>query len=274
MGISRKVALLLIPFLSGINRVLDVHAESPPPNSLSVESSHEGDASPECGAWADLGECESNAEYMLSHCADSCWQQSIIQQAVGTGIPFPVYCNTTVGMITYEMHPAWAPWGVERFVKLLADGFFDGTPFFRAIPKFLVQFGVSLDEEVKQRWDNRPSIPDDKQEDKPLTVGFKKGMMAFAGNGEHSRTTQLFVAFEDNELLGEEPWETPVGVVVDGMSRLETIAMYGDFPDFGGSGPDPEELEQPGARNYLKQHFNQMDYILSCHAELPIGEEE
>jgi len=41
----------------------------------------------------------------------------------------------------------------------------------------------------------------------------------------HRATTQLFVAFSDSDHLGHEPWETPIGVVVEGMERLESMAM-------------------------------------------------
>lgn len=149
-----------------------------------------------------------------------------MRTAIATGHPFPVYCQTTVGLLELEIHPAWAPWGVERFTKLIGDGYFTNTPFSRAIPDFLVQFGISLDEDKAKRWRERPSIPDDKEEDKPLTRGFKRGMISFAGSAENSRTTQLFIAFSDNDNLGKEPWESPIGLVIgDGMERLEKITM-------------------------------------------------
>ena len=60
------------------------------------------------------------------------------------------------------------------------------------------------------------------------------------------------MAFEDSDSLGSEPWETPVGLVVEGLERLEAMAMYGDFPAFGGAGPDPELIRGPGAKDYLQ----------------------
>jgi hypothetical protein len=77
--------------------------------------------------------------------------QHIIRSAVLTGRPFLVQCESSVGAFTLEIHPAWAPWGVERFLKLLGDTWFDDSPFFRAIPRFLVQFGASLSQAVQQR---------------------------------------------------------------------------------------------------------------------------
>ena len=37
----------------------------------------EADQDMDCGAWADLGECEKNEAFMLEHCAESCYHQVV-----------------------------------------------------------------------------------------------------------------------------------------------------------------------------------------------------
>ena len=48
-------------------------------------------------------------------------------------------------------------------------------------------------------------------------------MVSFAGHGQHSRTDQIFIAYSDNEDLGKSPWETPIGMVVEGMEVVDKI---------------------------------------------------
>ena len=163
---------------------------------------------------------------------------------------------------------------IHTFTHPPTSPLFISKQLFRAIPRFLVQWGVSLDEATEQRWRDRPPIPDDDPRRRPFTRGFKRGMISFAGNEEHSRTTQLFIAFSENDRLGESPWESPIGVVKeDGMERLDRITMYGDVPEFGGTGPDPGRLASPKeARTYLQTQFPKMDYIRHCRADLPLSD--
>ena len=39
-----------------------------------------------------------------------------------------------------------APLAARRFLSLVREGFFDGCPFFRVLPGYLVQFGLPLEE--------------------------------------------------------------------------------------------------------------------------------
>ena len=43
-----------------------------------------------------------------------------------------------------ELYPETAPETVENFVKLVEDGFYDGLPFRRVIPGFMIQGGCPL----------------------------------------------------------------------------------------------------------------------------------
>ncbi len=118
-----------------------------------------------------------------------------------------VHCETTKGPMKIEIYPEWSPIGAERFLALVADEFYTNIALFRCVKKFLVQFGIS-DNPIKKHW-HGDNIPDDPN----LHMGIKKNYLSFAGGGPNTRSTQLFIAFEDLEFLGNEPWETPFGML-------------------------------------------------------------
>ena len=45
--------------------------------------------------------------------------------------------------VVIEIKPEWAPLGAKRFEKLVESGFFNGTAFYRVVPGFVVQWGIS-----------------------------------------------------------------------------------------------------------------------------------
>lgn len=53
----------------------------------------------------------------------------------------------------------------------------------------------------------------------------KRGTLAFGGNGEHSRSTEMWIAYQDNDHLGHRPWETPFAQVGRAASLLEDGKM-------------------------------------------------
>ena len=70
-----------------------------------------------------------------------------------------VLCDTTAGPWTVEVHPSWSPNGAKRYLELVEDGFFTNLPLFRAVPGFLVQFGISMDKDKNKKWEE--TIADD-----------------------------------------------------------------------------------------------------------------
>ena len=121
-----------------------------------------------------------------------------------------VQCETTKGPIDIVLNPRWSPNGVERFLDLVENKYFNqNVPLFRCVENFLCQFGYLPGAEPFEM-----TIEDDRLV--PESVPFKRGYVSFAGNGPHSRSSHLFVTLGDHvESLGTEPWETPIGYVTE-----------------------------------------------------------
>lgn len=83
-------------------------------------------------------------------------------------------------------HEDWAPNGAARFRELVQAQFYDDTRFFRVIPSFMVQFGLSGTPEKNAEW-RAKTIQDD-----PVKESNKPGYITFAKTGApNSRTTQV-----------------------------------------------------------------------------------
>ena len=72
-----------------------------------------------------------------------------------------VSCGTTKGQFVAKFYHDWSPQGYDRATALFQKGFYDHSHFFRVVPKFLVQFGISYtDKKALKQYANTP-IPDD-----------------------------------------------------------------------------------------------------------------
>src|SRR5215831_19522820 len=65
---------------------------------------------------------------------------------------FKAKFETTQGTFVVEVHRDWAPNGADRFYNLVKNGYFDGVKFFRVVPNFMVQFGISGDPSIAKKW--------------------------------------------------------------------------------------------------------------------------
>lgn len=173
-----------------------------------------------------------------------------------------VICETTKGRMDIVVQPDWAPRGAARFLQLVDDGHFHDLPFFRCVDNFLCQFGSMPPRAGAKSY---ATIPDDPK--LPQLRTFHRGYMSFAGNGENSRATHMFITLgEKLDGLGAMPWETPFGYVTE-ASMQNTVShfttSYGDIAPWG-AGPDPQKIEAPDGAAYLKKNFPALDYIKSC----------
>ena len=172
---------------------------------------------------------------------------------------FKAKFDTSKGVFVIEVTRAWAPQGADRFYNLVKNGFFDNTRFFRVIPNFMVQFGISGDPALNTKW-RVARIPDDKP-----AQSNTRGMVSFATSGPNARTTQVFINFKNNSRLDPLGF-APFGKVVSGMNVVDALnGEYGEgAPD--GRGPDQMRLQAEG-NAYLAKDFPRMDFIKKATIE-------
>ncbi|HLJ50303.1 MAG TPA: peptidylprolyl isomerase [Bryobacteraceae bacterium] len=140
---------------------------------------------------------------------------------------YRVQFDTTKGSFTVEVHKDWAPLGADRFYELAKKKFFDGNRFFRVLKGFVVQFGINGKPDVMDYW-YQLRIPDD-----PVKQSNTRGTITFATSGPATRTTQVFINYDDNTKLDAQGF-APFGRVVQGMEVVDNLnGEYGEAPDQG-----------------------------------------
>ena len=164
---------------------------------------------------------------------------------------FRAKLTTTKGDVVLEINRAWAPIGADRFYNLVRAGFFTNVAFFRVVPRFMVQFGISPRPDVARAWENSQIIDD------PVKQSNKRGRITFAKTGApNSRTTQVFINYVDNVFLDPQGF-APVGEVVEGMENVDKIySGYGESPDQG-------RLHSEG-KAYSDKAFPMLDKVVSA----------
>jgi cyclophilin family peptidyl-prolyl cis-trans isomerase len=160
---------------------------------------------------------------------------------------FKAKFTTTAGDFVVEVHREWAPLGADRFYNLVRYGYFTNAAFFRVVPGFVVQFGLSADPAVNKVW-KTATIQDD-----PVVQSNKRGNLVFATAGPNTRTTQLFINFADNARLDGMGF-APFGSVVEGMDVVDKIYPgYRELPN--------QDLITEQGDTYLKTNFSYIDKI-------------
>ena len=154
---------------------------------------------------------------------------------------------TTAGDFVVHVKRESAPLGADRFWNLVKHGFFNNAAFFRVVPGFVVQFGLSANPAVNKAWDNA------KIQDDPVKESNHIGTLTFATAGAGTRTTQLFINLAENPRLDQMGF-APFGTITSGMDVVQKIyAGYGEQPDQG-------EITDKG-KAYLEKNFPKLDVI-------------
>ncbi len=164
---------------------------------------------------------------------------------------YKVRFETTKGDFVVKVEPSWAPVGAARFRELVEIGFFDECRFFRVMPDFMVQFGINGDPKIQKKW-KEANLPDDFPRQSNT-----RGRITFATAGPNTRTTQVFINYNNNYRLNSDGF-APFGEVIDGgMDVVDAInSEYKQEPDQG--------LIQSVGNGYLNRNFPNLDYIKSA----------
>ena len=169
---------------------------------------------------------------------------------------FKAKFTTTKGDFVVEVTRAWSPRGADRFYNLVKYHFYDGAAFFRVLPGFVAQFGISPGPEVSRVW-QRAAIPDDR-----VTQSNTRETLTFATGGPNTRTTQVFINLANNSSLNSMGF-SPFGKVIEGMEVVDKFySRYGEgAPD--GNGPNQGRLQSEG-KAYLEKNFPKLDTITTA----------
>lgn len=164
---------------------------------------------------------------------------------------FSVRLETSAGPVVIQVTRDWAPIGADRFYNLVRNGFYDEQRFFRVVPNFVVQWGLSGNPKLNQVW-HRAHILDD-----PVVQSNTRGRITYAKtNQPNTRTTQLFINLGDNANLDGMGF-APFGEVVEGIEVVDAInAEYGQQPSQG-------QIAMNG-NAYLAENFPNLDYIIKA----------
>ena len=168
--------------------------------------------------------------------------------------------TTTKGDFVVQVTRSWAPNEADRFYNLVKHGYFSGVEFFRVVPGFVVQFGLTGSPAINKAWENA-TIKDD-----PVTQTNAAGTITFAQTGSpNSRSTQVFINLGDNAALDHSGQGfAPFGKITSGMEVVQNL--YGGYADQPTNHQD--EITNQG-NAYLQKNFPKLDSIKSAKITSP-----
>ncbi len=164
---------------------------------------------------------------------------------------FKVKFTTTRGDFTVMVTRAWAPNGADRFYNLVKHHFYDNASFFRVVPGFVVQFGISAYPPVAAAW------ADANIKDEPVVGSNKRGYLTYAKTSlPNTRATQIFINLSDNAGLDRQGF-SPFGYV-DAQGMKVVDMLYDQYGDAGG--PDQDQISKLG-KPYVDKGWPKLDSI-------------
>src|SRR5258707_997792 len=175
---------------------------------------------------------------------------------------FQVKFTTTRGDFTVSVNRGWAPIGADRFYNLVKHHFYDNASFFRVVPGFIVQFGISAYPPVSAAWEKA------NLQDEPVTQSNKRGYLTYAKTSmPNTRSTQIFINLSDNAGLDRQGF-SPFGYVdAQGMKVVDMLYdQYGD-----NAGPDQDQISKLG-KPYLDKGWPKLDSIMTATLTGPAPE--
>lgn len=189
---------------------------------------------------------------------------------------FVVEFATNVGTFQVQVIRQWSPHGADRVFNLVQQHFYDSNYFYRVLPNWVAQFGVSPNPTISSiwTWQNNATygciLPVE-----PLYQGVsnQRGYVAYSTEYDTNQqavnaTTQLFINYRNNSRLDSHGF-VPFGYVLgDGMSVVDTFySGYGEVAEMCNPpnktlcpGPSEGAIYAQG-NAYLAQNYPRLSYI-------------
>jgi peptidyl-prolyl cis-trans isomerase-like 3 len=131
--------------------------------------------------------------------------------------------HTSRGDIKLEIFCETVPKTAENFLALCASGFYDGSPFHRLIPNFMVQTGSPASDPKSKTstsiYDTSNQLFED--EIRPALRHNARGIVSMANKGPNSNGSQFFITFAPAPHLDGK--NTVFGKLLEGDEVLDDI---------------------------------------------------
>ena len=168
---------------------------------------------------------------------------------------FTAEFETTQGTITIESRREWSPAAVDRLYVLIKSGYYQDIAFFRVIPEFVAQFGISNDSTLYATW-NRIPVPDEAVKESNL-----RGTISFARDTAQTRTSQLFINLKDNVRLDTVSFNGVKGFpviakITQGMEVVDAL-----YKGYGAQIQDKQDSIAQFGNDFLRKRWPKLDYI-------------
>src|SRR6266566_7087111 len=225
-------------------------AEAPPPEQPKAEAT----AAPKAETPAAAAAQQEATASALAPAPRAGYDRALLRSALlkdKAPETFQVKFTTTRGDFVVTVNRGWAPIGADRFYNLVKHHFYDHASFFRVVPSFIVQFGISAYPPVAAAWE-KANI-----QDEPVTQSNKRGYLTYAKTSmPNTRSTQVFINLSDNAGLDRQGF-SPFGVV-DAQGMKVVDMFYDQYSE--SSGPEQDQISNLG-KPYLDKGWPKLDSI-------------
>ncbi|CAJ1360250.1 unnamed protein product [Effrenium voratum] len=188
------------------------------------------------------------------------------------------------GHVLLDLHPSWAPFSCDRFLKLVDSQFLNGQRFCRAIEGFVLDWNYGPCAGASNGADPHSQLYQELPWAKPAerdAAGRRQknlaGTVCFGQEDDGTTKTEVFINLVDNSARLDSLGFVPFGEVVGGSRPLEGWEggqlsdfnfKYGDIFFAGGASPEKAQVRTKvlvaGGNGYIDKTYPGLTRITTC----------
>lgn len=159
--------------------------------------------------------------------------------------------KTELGDIEFTLRPKWDKLACDRFLQLVNSGFYNGAPWFRIVPNFVIQCGISSNKDLHSEWGEKTF------KDSPVKKGNSAWTVAFGKSGQpNSRTSHVYINLKDNLFLDDSGFSAFAEItagkdVVKAIVDKAGAELSGDQERMCSQGTEHLKTEEPFASSIV-----------------------